>query len=91
VSAPSKTAGRAADFPSAIRWRHDLKNQLGIVVGYSELLLQELDAAHPMRRDLEEIWNAAERAMTILAELEPGAPAQPVSLPAKPRRATAGD
>jgi hypothetical protein len=25
------------------RWKHDLKNQLGIVLGFSALMLEELD------------------------------------------------
>lgn len=53
------------------RWRHDLKNQLGIVLGYSELLLQDLDQASPLREDLIEIQKAAQQAMTLVAQLEP--------------------
>ena len=56
--------------PSA-RWRHDLKNQLGIVLGYSELVLQELDAVHPLRADLEEILKAAQQAMALVGEIDP--------------------
>ena len=55
--------------PSA-RWRHDLKNQLGIVLGYSELILQDMDTAHPLRGDLEEILKAAQQAMALVAEFD---------------------
>lgn len=48
------------------RWRHDLKNQLGIVLGFSELVLQDLDAAHPSRADVEEILKAAQNAMALV-------------------------
>ena len=52
------------------RWRHDLKNQLGIVLGFSELLLQDATDDHPMRRDLEEILKAARQAMELMETLE---------------------
>ena len=52
------------------RWRHDLKNQLGIVLGYSELILQDLDKDHPLRGDLEEIFRAGQQAMELIAQLD---------------------
>ena len=52
------------------RWRHDLKNQLGIVLGYSELALEDLDTAHPLRADLEEIQKAALQAMALVDQLD---------------------
>jgi hypothetical protein len=52
------------------RWRHDLKNQLGIVLGFSELLLQDLDEKHPLRADIEEILKAGERAMALVEAVE---------------------
>lgn len=53
------------------RWRHDLKNQLGIVLGYSELVLQDLEPSNPLRQDVEEIVTAARHAMTLVGQLEP--------------------
>jgi hypothetical protein len=53
------------------RWRHDLKDQLGIILGFSDLL-QELDPADARHADLQEIQTAARHAMTLLGEL-PGA------------------
>jgi signal transduction histidine kinase len=50
------------------RWRHDMKNQLGIILGFSELLLDEMTAGDPRRQDLQEIHTAAGRAMTLLEE-----------------------
>lgn len=52
------------------RWRHDLKNQLGIVLGFSELLLEDLDKASPIRADLEEILKAGRRAMALVDGFE---------------------
>ena len=51
------------------RWRHDLKNQLGIVVGFSELLLNDMAAADRHRPDVEEIHKAARRALDLVASL----------------------
>jgi signal transduction histidine kinase len=53
----------------AEKWRHDLKNQLGIVVGFSELLLSEMDAADRHRADIEEIHTAAQRALDLLSHV----------------------
>jgi signal transduction histidine kinase len=52
------------------RWQHDLKNQLGIVLGYSDLILEDLDTSHPLREDLEEIQRAAQHAMALVTELD---------------------
>ena len=43
-----------------------MKNQIGIVLGFSELLLQDMDAADPRRGDVQEIYTAACRAMELL-------------------------
>jgi signal transduction histidine kinase len=52
------------------RWRHDLKNQLGIVLGFSELLLEDLQEQGQMRADLEEILRAGRKAMALVDEIE---------------------
>ena len=49
-----------------------MKNQLGIVLGYAELILQELDPSSTLREDLEEILKAAQQAMSLVGEIEPG-------------------
>jgi signal transduction histidine kinase len=51
------------------RLRHDLKNQLGIILGFSELLLSELDPADARRADIQEISIAAQRAIELVAGL----------------------
>lgn len=55
-----------------------MKNQLGIVLGFSDLLLQELDPSDPRRADIQEIHTAASRAMDLLAAL-PASGAGPTS------------
>jgi signal transduction histidine kinase len=54
---------------SRSRWEHDMKNQLGVILGFSDLLLREMDPADPRREDVLEIHTAATRAMELLAEL----------------------
>lgn len=45
---------------------HDMKNMLGIVIGYSNLLLDEMPADDPKRLDLDEIRKAGENAAALL-------------------------
>lgn len=47
---------------------HALKNQLGIVIGFSELLVAETAPGDPRRHDLEEIHKAALAALALIAE-----------------------
>jgi len=47
---------------------HDFNNLLTAIRGYSELLLKEL-AGSPLRADVEEIFNAADRAATLTGQL----------------------
>ncbi|MEI7639050.1 MAG: PAS domain S-box protein, partial [Syntrophus sp. (in: bacteria)] len=48
---------------------HDLNNVLGIVVGYAEMLMDELDEANPMRGDLEKILEGGNRSAAIVQDL----------------------
>ena len=45
---------------------HDMKNMLGIVIGYSNLLLDEMPADDSRRGDVDEILKAGERALVLL-------------------------
>ena len=45
---------------------HDMKNLVGIVIGYSHLLLDEMPADDPKRADLDEIRKAGEGALERL-------------------------
>ena len=53
---------------------HDMKNMLGIIIGYSNLLLDEIPADDPKRPDVEEIRKAGERALVILDTWKPAPP-----------------
>jgi signal transduction histidine kinase len=54
--------------------RHDFKNQLAIIRGFAEILLDDTAPIDPRRRDLEEIHRAAVNALAILDRLYPAAP-----------------
>jgi signal transduction histidine kinase len=45
---------------------HDMKNLLGIVLGYTNLLLEDLPPDDARRTDLDEIRRAAEQALTLV-------------------------
>ena len=55
---------------------HDMRNMLGIIIGYSNLLLDELADTDPKRQDIVEIRKAAEGALALLQTLNTGAPAE---------------
>ncbi|MCE5336171.1 MAG: PAS domain S-box protein, partial [Desulfobacteraceae bacterium] len=48
---------------------HDLNNVLGIIVGYSELFLYELDNSHPHRHLASQILKGGQRAAAIVQDL----------------------
>ena len=45
---------------------HDMKNLIGIIIGYSNLVLDEMPPDDPKRSDLAEIRNAGESAIVLL-------------------------
>lgn len=45
---------------------HDMKNMLGIIIGYSNLLLDEMPADDPKRGDVDEIRKAGDTALALL-------------------------
>jgi hypothetical protein len=49
---------------------HRLRNQLAVVVSFSDLLLLELPDGDPHRADVVEIHKAARAAMDLLPELD---------------------
>jgi hypothetical protein len=51
--------------------RHDFKNQLAIICGFSEILIAEARPDDPRRQDLEEIHKAAVTALGLLAHMYP--------------------
>jgi len=48
---------------------HDLNNVLGIVVGYSEMLVDEMDKSNPIREDLKKILEGGNRSAAIVQDL----------------------
>jgi signal transduction histidine kinase/ActR/RegA family two-component response regulator len=48
---------------------HDLNNVLGIVVGYAEMLLDDVDKSSPLRHGLENIMTGGQRAAAIVDDL----------------------
>jgi PAS domain S-box-containing protein len=48
---------------------HELNNHLGILVGYSELLLDHIDASSPWRSDVLRIMEGGEKAAAIVQDL----------------------
>jgi hypothetical protein len=51
---------------------HDMKNLMGIVVGYSNLLLDEMAPDDPKRPEVDEIRQAGESAVALLKEWDAG-------------------
>jgi signal transduction histidine kinase len=52
-----------------VKLRHDFKNQLAIIRGFSEILIAEAAADDPRRRDLQEIHKAAVTALELLTQV----------------------
>jgi PAS domain S-box-containing protein len=48
---------------------HDFNNLLSVISGYGEDMLKELEPAHPLREDLEEICKASTRAAELTKQL----------------------
>jgi two-component system cell cycle sensor histidine kinase/response regulator CckA len=48
---------------------HDFNNLLGVITGYSEMALRQLDEGHPVRGRIEQVLRAAERASQLTRQL----------------------
>lgn len=48
---------------------HDFNNMLGVILGHTELAMDELDQAHPVVSDLQQIQQAANRSTDITRQL----------------------
>ncbi len=59
---------------------HDFNNMLGVIIGYSELILEEMDPSQRFRADLEEIQKAALRSADLTRQLLTFARKQTVAL-----------
>ena len=58
---------------------HDFNNMLGAILGYAELMLENLDPQHPHYADLHEIRKAAERSADLTRQLLAFARQQPAA------------
>lgn len=48
---------------------HDMKNHLAVILGYANMLIEELPETDPHREDANQIYKAGEHAMALLAKL----------------------
>ncbi len=48
---------------------HDFNNMLGVILGHTDLAMDEIESAHPVYSDLQEIRGAAERSAGIVRQL----------------------
>lgn len=48
---------------------HDFNNMLGVILGHTELAIDQIDASHPVRFDLDEIYQAAQRSADLTRQL----------------------
>ncbi len=48
---------------------HDFNNMLGVILGRTQMALDQIDPSHPLHDDLEEIQTAAERSADITRQL----------------------
>ena len=54
----------------ACRVAHDLTDMLTAIIGYTELSLRQVGPENPIRRNLEETKRAAERAASLVRQLQ---------------------
>lgn len=91
---PSEREERLAEVAArASRVAHDLNNLVSVILGYSNLLLDQVDADSPARRMAEEVQQAAFQAAELTRQLveirrEQRALESPGAIPAAPRAAT---
>lgn len=62
--------------PDDDKHRHDFKNQLGIILGFADVLLTDMSPDDARRPDVEEIQKAATAALALLAGVFPEIPAE---------------
>jgi two-component system cell cycle sensor histidine kinase/response regulator CckA len=49
---------------------HDLNDMLTTIIGYTDLSLRQVGPGHPIRHNLEETKRAAERAASLVRQLQ---------------------
>ncbi len=48
---------------------HDFNNMLGVIIGFTELAMCQIDRTQPLFADLQEIWKAAKRSADLTSQL----------------------
>ena len=48
---------------------HDYNNMLSVILGYTELALEKVEATESLHTDLEHVYNAARRSTDITRQL----------------------
>jgi PAS domain S-box-containing protein len=48
---------------------HDFNNMLGVILGHTELAMEQVDSSQPLQADLEEIQKAAQRSADLTRQL----------------------
>ena len=76
--ASGETTLSSGDELSDAAWRvliHDFRNLLAVIVNYSELIAEETDDPAAVKTDIQEVRQAAERAIALTDKLRrPAAP-----------------
>jgi len=70
---------------------HDTNNMLGVIIGYTDLLLEDAPAATPLANDLEQIRKAALHSADLTRQLLAFARKQPINPQVERSRSAAGD
>jgi signal transduction histidine kinase len=74
----------SGDEVSDAAWRvliHDFRNLLAVIVNYSELIAEETEDATAVKADIQEVRQAAERAIALTDKLRPPIPPAPDASP----------
>jgi hypothetical protein len=82
--AAGETALSSGDEVSDAAWRvliHDFRNLLAVIVNYSELIAEETEDATAVKADIQEVRQAAERAIALTDKLRRPAPPAPDASP----------
>jgi len=62
----SSRQGKGDPVTNETEFEHEFKNYLAIILGYADLLLEEMPADDPRAEDLSEIHKAATAAVVLL-------------------------
>ena len=56
---------------------HDFNNLLTVIIGYAEMVLEQIGPDKPISKDLDEIRSASNRAVALTRQLSPSAGSKP--------------